>query len=129
VAAGLGEDELEEVAAAAESEFVTAFVDAFPEAKRNSTASTGSLPVLVLAFDGDRPFNYASAFQKPIDETVEKAPAGEVAARRLLAHHDFVRARRTDLSAVRALTYDLAVHAVLQELGIKDVTSVEGLTA
>ncbi|GAA2344986.1 type I-E CRISPR-associated protein Cas7/Cse4/CasC [Streptomyces kunmingensis] len=128
-AAGFGEDELAEVAAGAEAEFVTAFVDAFPEAKRNSTASTGSLPVLVLAFDGDRPFNYASAFQKAIDESVEKAPAGEVAARRLLAHHDFVRARRTDLSAVRALTYDLVVHGVLQELGIKDVTSVEGLTA
>ncbi|MFD0332341.1 type I-E CRISPR-associated protein Cas7/Cse4/CasC [Streptomyces erythrogriseus] len=67
-AAGMSIEEAEEASVAAEEEFVNAFVDAFPEAKRNSTASTGSLPALVLAFEGDRPYNYAAAFQTPIDE-------------------------------------------------------------
>lgn len=128
-AAGMSEQDAETAAVAAESEFVSAFVNAFPQAKKNSTASTGALPALVLAFDGDRPFNYASAFQRPIDEAAEGAPAGELAVRRLLAHHDFVRTRRDDITAARVLTYEPAVHAVLQELGVKDVSSVEGLTA
>lgn len=128
-AAGMSAQEADEAAIAAESEFVSAFVNAFPQAKKNSTASTGALPALVLAFDGDRPFNYASAFQRPVDELADGGPAGELAARRLLAHHEFVRNRRDDITAGKVLTYEPAVHAVLQELGIKDVASVEGLTA
>ncbi|MGW9430066.1 type I-E CRISPR-associated protein Cas7/Cse4/CasC [Streptomyces decoyicus] len=126
-AAGMSEQEAEAAAVAAEAEFVSAFVNAFPQAKKNSTASTGSLPALVLAFDGDRPFNYAAAFQRPIDEVAEGGPAGELAVRRLLAHHNFVRRRRDDISAGRVLTYEPAIHAVLQELGVKDVESVEEL--
>ncbi|MEU7576768.1 type I-E CRISPR-associated protein Cas7/Cse4/CasC [Streptomyces sp. NPDC041068] len=128
-AAGMPDQDTESAAVAAEAEFVSAFVDAFPQAKKNSTASTGSLPALVLAFDGDRPFNYAAAFQRPIDEVAEGGPAGELAVRRLLSHHHFVRQRRTDISAGRVLTYDPTIHAVLQELGIKDVDSVDGLTS
>ncbi|MER5386362.1 type I-E CRISPR-associated protein Cas7/Cse4/CasC [Streptomyces sp. NPDC002688] len=51
-AAGMTPAEAAEAATAAEQEFVTAFVEAFSEAKKNSTASTGSLPALVLAFEG-----------------------------------------------------------------------------
>ncbi|MET8965220.1 type I-E CRISPR-associated protein Cas7/Cse4/CasC [Streptomyces sp. NPDC004074] len=128
-AAGMPEQDAESAAVAAEAEFVHAFVNAFPQAKKNSTASTGALPALVLAFDGDRPFNYAAAFQKPIDEIADGGPASELAVRRLLAHHDFVCRRRDDITAGRVLTYEPAIHAVLQELGVKDVESVEELTA
>lgn len=128
-AAGMPEPDAESAAVAAEAEFVSSFVNAFPEAKKNSTASTGVLPALVLAFDGDRPFHYAAAFQRPIDEVADGGPAGELAVRRLLAHHNFVCQRRDDITAGRILTYEPAIHAVLQDLGIKDVESVEELTA
>lgn len=127
-AAGMSEQDAESAAVAAEAEFVSAFVNAFPEAKKNSTASTGALPALVLAFDGDRPFNYAAAFQRPIDELADGGPAGELAVRRLLSHHDFVCRRRDDITPGRVLTYEPAIHTVLQELGVKDVESVEELT-
>ncbi|MGC0421111.1 type I-E CRISPR-associated protein Cas7/Cse4/CasC [Embleya sp. AB8] len=132
--AGMTEAEAESAAVAAEAEFVTAFVDAFPEAKKNSTASTGTLPSLVLAFEGDRPFNYAAAFQKPIDEAAD-GPAGEVAVRRLMAHHRFVTQRRSDIDGGRVLTYDPDVHALLNELAAtdalfaKEAVSVEELIA
>ncbi|MGW1267398.1 type I-E CRISPR-associated protein Cas7/Cse4/CasC [Streptomyces sp. NPDC002491] len=127
-AAGMSEADAESAAVAAEAEFVSSFVNAFPEAKKNSTASTGVLPALVLAFDGDRPFNYAAAFQRPIDEVADGGPAGELAVRRLLAHHDFVCRRRNDIRAGRVLTYEPSIHAILQELSVKDVESVEELT-
>ncbi|MFI8105435.1 type I-E CRISPR-associated protein Cas7/Cse4/CasC [Streptomyces sp. NPDC086023] len=135
-AAGMTAVEADEAAAAAETEFVNAFVDAFPEAKRNSTASTGSLPALVLAFEGERPYNYAAAFQRPIDENpLEKGgegPAGPAAVRRLLAHHAFVSDRRPDIRSGRVLTYDPEIDVLLGELktrGATPVTSVGGLTA
>ncbi|WP_030303917.1 type I-E CRISPR-associated protein Cas7/Cse4/CasC [Streptomyces katrae] len=133
-AAGMAADDVEPTAVAAEAEFVNAFVDAFPEAKRNSTASTGTLPGLVLAFDGDRPFNYAGAFQRPIDELTD-GPAGAAAVRRLLEHHRFVTQRRTDIRPGNVLTYDLDINAVLEELkaegklDAKEVVTVEELTA
>lgn len=133
-AAGMTEADAEVAAAAAEEEFVTAFVDAFPEAKRNSTASTGSLPGLVLAFDGARPFNYAGAFQRPIDELTD-GPAGAASVRRLLEHHRFVTQRRADIRPGNVLAYDLDVHAVLQDLkaekklDAQEVVTIEELTA
>jgi CRISPR system Cascade subunit CasC len=118
-AAGMPESEAEEVAADAEKEFVNAFVEAFPEAKKNSTASTGSLPALILAFEGERPYNYAAAFQLPVDEAPVDAggegPAGPAAVRRLLRHHAFVSKRREDLRTTRVLTYDPQIDAVLGE--------------
>ncbi|MFB7913495.1 type I-E CRISPR-associated protein Cas7/Cse4/CasC [Streptomyces sp. NPDC056061] len=135
-AAGMTEDEAAEAAVAAEKEFVNAFVEAFPEAKKNSTASTGSLPALVLAFEGARPYNYAAAFQLPIDENPVAAggegPAGPAAVRRLLAHHAFVSDRRSDLRAARVLTYDPQIDAVLREsghAGVEAVTEIEELTS
>ncbi|GLX41176.1 type I-E CRISPR-associated protein Cas7/Cse4/CasC [Streptomyces roseochromogenus] len=140
-AAGMSEEEAERASVAAEAEFVNAFVDAFPEAKRNSTASTGSLPALVLAFEGERPYNYAAAFQKPVDESpVDRTgkgnggegPAGPAAVRRLLAHHVFVSDRRPDIRTGRILTYDPQIDVLLKELdalGATPVTSIEGLTA
>ncbi|MCM1950959.1 type I-E CRISPR-associated protein Cas7/Cse4/CasC [Streptomyces sp. G2] len=134
--AGMTEEEAEEASVAAEAEFVTAFVDAFPEAKKNSTASTGSLPALVLAFEGERPYNYAAAFQNPIDENPVggggEGPAGPAAVRRLLKHHAFVSGRRPDIKAGRVLTYDPQIDELLDTL--KDtsalaVTSAEELTA
>ncbi|MFJ9646395.1 type I-E CRISPR-associated protein Cas7/Cse4/CasC [Streptomyces sp. NPDC101206] len=133
-AAGMTREKAEEAAVAAEAEFVNSFVDAFPEAKRNSTASTGTLPALVLAFDGDRPFNYAGAFQQPIDELTD-GPAGAAAVRRLLRHHRFVTQRRPDIRPGNVLTYDPDINAVLEELKDKgqldarEVPSLEELTA
>ncbi|MFB7513052.1 type I-E CRISPR-associated protein Cas7/Cse4/CasC [Streptomyces sp. NPDC056144] len=135
-AAGMTAAEAEEASVAAETEFVTAFVDAFPEAKKNSTASTGSLPALVLAFEGERPYNYAAAFQSPIDENpVDKdgeGPAGPAAVRRLLKHHAFVSLRRPDIRHGRVLTYDPQIDELLgglREIGAEPVTSAEELTA
>lgn len=127
-AAGMAEDEAEQAGSEAEREFVNSFVEAFPEAKKNSTASTGSLPALVLAFEGERPYNYASAFQRAVDEGPVQAggegPAGPAAVRRLLRHHTFVSARREDLRAAKVLTYDPEIDVLLGELGLPDSVSV-----
>ncbi|MFD8978476.1 type I-E CRISPR-associated protein Cas7/Cse4/CasC [Streptomyces sp. NPDC059564] len=135
-AAGMTVEEAEEASVAAESEFVNAFVDAFPEAKKNSTASTGSLPALVLAFEGERPYNYAAAFQSPVDENpLDKGgegPAGPAAVKRLLKHHAFVSKRRPDIKSGRVLTYDPQIDELLGTLkaaGAVPVTSAEELTA
>ncbi|MFF9691270.1 type I-E CRISPR-associated protein Cas7/Cse4/CasC [Streptomyces sp. NPDC014623] len=135
-AAGMTVQEAEEASVAAEAEFVTAFVDAFPEAKKNSTASTGSLPALVLAFEGERPYNYATAFQAPIDENpLDKngeGPAGPAAVRRLLKHHAFVSRRRPDIQSARVLTYDPQIDELLgtlQDTGAETVASPGELTA
>ncbi|WP_405005560.1 type I-E CRISPR-associated protein Cas7/Cse4/CasC [Kitasatospora purpeofusca] len=134
--AGMEAAEAEEAATAAEEEFVHAFVEAFPEAKKNSTASTGSLPALVLAFEGERPYNYSAAFQNPVDENPEsdggEGPAGQAAVRRLIRHHLFVSKRREDLRSARVLTYAPEIADLLDaaELtGVVDVVdSVKGLT-
>ncbi|WP_098009238.1 type I-E CRISPR-associated protein Cas7/Cse4/CasC [Streptomyces sp. sk226] len=135
-AAGMTESEAAEAAVAAEREFVLGFVEAFPEAKKNSTASTGSLPGLVLAFEAERPYNYAAAFQKPIDEDPEdrggEGPAGLAGVKRLLRHHAFVGKRRPDIVRARLLTYDPQVDALLDEScppGTVPVDTVEGLTS
>lgn len=135
-AAGMTAQEAEEASVAAEAEFVTAFVDAFPEAKKNSTASTGSLPALVLAFEGGRPYNYAAAFQAPIDENpLDKdgeGPAGPAAVKRLLKHHAFVSRRRPDIQASRVLTYDPQIDELLgtlKDTGAVSVASPVELTA
>ncbi|MEW2133189.1 type I-E CRISPR-associated protein Cas7/Cse4/CasC [Streptomyces sp. NPDC005435] len=135
-AAGMTAEEAEEASVAAETEFVTAFVEAFPDAKKNSTASTGSLPALVLAFEGERPYNYAAAFQSPIDENPEdkdgEGPAGPAAVKRLLKHHAFVSRRRTDIRAGRVLTYDPRIDELvrtLEDAGVEPVDSPAGLTA
>ncbi|MEU9917833.1 type I-E CRISPR-associated protein Cas7/Cse4/CasC [Streptomyces sp. NPDC051001] len=126
-AAGMDQAEAETAASEAEKEFVNAFVEAFPEAKKNSTASTGSLPALVLAFEGERPYNYASAFQRPIDEGPLTAggegPAGPAAVRRLLRHHTFVSRRRDDLRTARLLTYDPEIDTLLAELELPESLS------
>ncbi|MFJ1680150.1 type I-E CRISPR-associated protein Cas7/Cse4/CasC [Streptomyces sp. NPDC088251] len=127
-AAGMDEVEAKQAASEAEKEFVNSFVEAFPEAKKNSTASTGSLPALVLAFEGERPYNYASAFQKAVDEgpssTGGEGPAGPAAVRRLLRHHTFVSRRRDDLRTARVLTYDPEIDLLLSELGLPESLSV-----
>ncbi|MEV6685107.1 type I-E CRISPR-associated protein Cas7/Cse4/CasC [Streptomyces sp. NPDC051130] len=146
-AAGMTAQEAEDASAAAEAEFVNAFVEAFPEAKKNSTASTGSLPALVLAFEGERPYNYASAFQSPIDENPPheesegttgkgrkggEGPAGPAAVKRLLNHHAFVARRRKDITSARVLTYDPQIDGLLNKLedhGATVVESIEELTA
>ena len=129
-AAGMEENEAETVANEAEKEFVNSFVEAFPEAKKNSTASTGSLPALVLAFEGERPYNYASAFQRAVDEGPASAggegPAGPAAVRRLLRHHAFVSRRRGDLRTARVLTYDPDIDTLFKELELpQSLTIVE----
>ncbi|MFD7897151.1 type I-E CRISPR-associated protein Cas7/Cse4/CasC [Streptomyces sp. NPDC059743] len=127
-AAGMDEEGAETAASEAEEEFVNSFVEAFPEAKKNSTASTGSLPALVLAFEGERPYNYASAFQRPVDEGPVSAggegPAGPAAVRRLLRHHTFVSRRREDLLTARVLTYDPEIDRLLGELSLSESLTV-----
>ncbi|GAB2774328.1 type I-E CRISPR-associated protein Cas7/Cse4/CasC [Streptomyces daliensis] len=130
-AAGMTEAEAAEAAVAAEQEFVNAFVEAFPEAKKNSTASTGSLPVLVLAFEGERPYSYAGAFQRPVDEDPNsengEGPAGPAGVRRLLRHHAFVSERRPDIRTACLLTYDPQIDALLDGLDALDVARVDAI--
>lgn len=112
---GMPADKIEAAAHAAEREFVDAFVNAVPGAKRNTTASTGTLPKLVLAFEGARPFNYAAIFETPVDETTDGA-ASLAAARRLLRHHRLITRKRPDITPGHVLTYDLDIEDLLREL-------------
>lgn len=111
-AAGMALDRIEDAARAAEHEFVEAFIDAVPQAKKNTTASTGYLPKLVLAFDGARAFNYAGAFERAIDEQAE-GPGSVAAAHRLLDQHTLITRKRSDINAGRVLTYDLEIQKIL----------------
>ncbi|MFD8711998.1 type I-E CRISPR-associated protein Cas7/Cse4/CasC [Streptomyces anulatus] len=133
LAAGMKPDEAETAAAAAEREFIEAFTNAVPHAKKNTTASTGVLPKLVLSFTGARPFNYAGAFERPIDETTD-GPASIAAAERLLKQHALVLRKRKDISPASFLTYDLDVqelldtHAAAGTLPGTEATTLEELT-
>ncbi|MER7770446.1 type I-E CRISPR-associated protein Cas7/Cse4/CasC [Kitasatospora sp. NPDC096140] len=132
-AAGMTAERIEAAAAAAELEVVDAFVNSQPRAKTNTTASTGSLPKLVMAFDGKRPFNYGLAFENAVFEETD-GPASLAATRRLLAQHALVLRKRDDISPARLLTYDLAVERLLGEETANDrlpgveVDTVEELT-
>jgi CRISPR system Cascade subunit CasC len=112
---GMAPEKVDGAVRAAERAFVDAFVNAMPAAKRNSTAATGTLPKLVLAFDGKRPFNYAGVFERSVDEQSD-GPASTVAARRLMAHHELVTRKRSDIAPGHVLTYDVDIEAVLGEL-------------
>lgn len=112
---GMAPEGVEAAARAAEQEFVDAFVNAVPAAKKNTTASTGALPKFVLAFDGKRPFNYAGVFERPINEETD-GPASLHAVRRLLAQHRLVTRKRADIAAGCLLTYDLDVEKLVAEL-------------
>lgn len=131
---GMTSDAAEIAAQAAEQEFVEAFVNAVPAAKKNSTASTGNLPKVVLAFDGQRPFNYAGAFERPVDESRDGS-ASLISAQRLLEQHRLVTRKRSDISAGRVLTYDLDIENLLAQmhdagtLTPTAVDTVEELTA
>ncbi|WP_454130962.1 type I-E CRISPR-associated protein Cas7/Cse4/CasC [Kitasatospora aureofaciens] len=115
MAGGMSAEKADEAAVAAERQFVEAFIDAMPAAKKNTTASTGSLPKLVLAFDGKRPFNYSAVFEDPIDEQASGG-ASRAAAERLLKHHRLVTRKRSDIAGGRVLTYDLGIQDLLDEL-------------
>ncbi|MFF3516588.1 type I-E CRISPR-associated protein Cas7/Cse4/CasC [Streptomyces sp. NPDC002573] len=131
---GMTEDEAETAAQAAEAEFIQAFVDAVPRAKANSTASTGTLPNLVLAHEGARPYFYAAAFQSHIDETSD-GPAALAGAKRLLDHHRLITTKRTDATPGRILTYDLDIQELIDQLTAdgtlpaSEATTLEELTA
>ncbi|MGW2426372.1 type I-E CRISPR-associated protein Cas7/Cse4/CasC [Streptomyces sp. NPDC001709] len=133
-ASGMTADEAETAAQAAEAEFIQAFVDAVPRAKANSTASTGSLPNLVLAHEGARPYFYAGAFQRHIDETSD-GPAALAGAKRLLDHHRLITTKRTDATPGRVLTYDLDIQELIDQLTADgtlpaaEATTLEQLTA
>ncbi|MFI0908762.1 type I-E CRISPR-associated protein Cas7/Cse4/CasC [Streptomyces sioyaensis] len=114
-AAGMAPETCETAAQAAEKELIDAFVNAMPQAKRNSTASTGALPSITLVFDGKRPFNYSGAFCKAIDEKVD-GTATIAAAKRLLAHHRLITSRRDDANPGRILSYDLDIDELIDEL-------------
>ncbi|MFJ6620787.1 type I-E CRISPR-associated protein Cas7/Cse4/CasC [Kitasatospora sp. NPDC091335] len=134
MAGGLSAEKADEAAVAAERQFVEAFVDAMPAAKKNTTASTGSLPKLVLAFDGKRPFNYSAVFEDPIDEQADGG-ASLAAATRLLKHHRLVTRKRSDIAGGRVLTYDLGIQDLLDELAAQgalaaaEADTAEELTA
>lgn len=118
-AGGMPPEKVDQAAGAAERQFVEAFVDAMPHAKKNTTASTGSLPKLVLAFEGARPFNYSAVYESPIDERRDGGAALS-AARRLLAHHRLVTRKRGDIDGGRVLTYDLGIQELLTELAAQE---------
>ncbi|MEV6973737.1 type I-E CRISPR-associated protein Cas7/Cse4/CasC [Kitasatospora sp. NPDC093806] len=132
-ASGMAAAEVEAAAVAAEREVVDAFVNSQPRAKTNTTASAGSLPKLVMAFDGKRPFNYGLAFETAIFEE-DEGPASLQATRRLLAQHALVTRKRDDITPARLLTYDLAVERLLAEAAAagtlpgSEVDTVEELT-
>ncbi|TKS96229.1 type I-E CRISPR-associated protein Cas7/Cse4/CasC [Streptomyces lasalocidi] len=133
-ASGMTQQEAETAAQAAEAEFVHAFVDAVPRAKANSTASTGTLPNLVLAHEGARPYFYAAAFQRHIDETSD-GPAALAGAKRLLDHHRLITTKRSDATPGRLLTYDLDIQELIDQLAADgnlpatEATTLEQLTA
>ncbi|MFF2143690.1 type I-E CRISPR-associated protein Cas7/Cse4/CasC [Kitasatospora sp. NPDC058190] len=128
MAGGMSAEDADEAAVAAERQFVEAFIDAMPAAKKNTTASTGSLPKLVLAFDGKRPFNYSAVFEEPIDE--QAGGGASLAAERLLKHHRLVTRKRSDIAAGRVLTYDLGVQDLLDRLAAEGtLVSAEADTA
>ncbi|MFD7413164.1 type I-E CRISPR-associated protein Cas7/Cse4/CasC [Kitasatospora purpeofusca] len=132
-AAGMAVERIETAAEAAELEVIDAFVNSQPRAKTNTTASTGSLPKLVMAFDGKRPFNYGLAFESAISEEAD-GPASIEATRRLLAQHALVTRKRDDITPARILTYDLTVERLLAEesrngtLPGTEVNTIEELT-
>ncbi|WP_416875670.1 type I-E CRISPR-associated protein Cas7/Cse4/CasC [Kitasatospora sp. SC0581] len=134
MAGGMSAEDADRAATAAERQFVEAFIDAMPAAKKNTTASTGSLPKLVLAFDGKRPFNYSAVFEEPIDEQADGA-ASRAAAERLLKHHRLVTRKRSDITGGHVLTYDLGIQDLLDELSAggalaaAEADSTEELTA
>ncbi|MDQ0990762.1 type I-E CRISPR-associated protein Cas7/Cse4/CasC [Streptomyces sp. V3I7] len=133
-AAGMTEDQADLAAQAAEAEFIQAFVDAVPRAKANSTASTGTLPNLVLAHEGARPYFYAAAFQTQIDEASD-GPAALAGAKRLLDHHRLITTKRSDATPGRLLTYDLDIQNLIDQLTAdgtlpaSEVATLEELTA
>ncbi|MFF7415425.1 type I-E CRISPR-associated protein Cas7/Cse4/CasC [Streptomyces lydicus] len=117
LAASTGWDaqEVEAAANAAEAAFIDAFCNAVPAAKANTTAASGTLPNLLLAFSSNRPHNYASCFEKAI-ETAPGGPAASLqAVRRLLAQHHMI-IRKCGIEPGRVLSYDLDTEAVLDEL-------------
>ncbi|MFE5492990.1 type I-E CRISPR-associated protein Cas7/Cse4/CasC [Streptomyces virginiae] len=113
LAAGMKPETVAQRATEAETEFIEAFVEAVPRAKKNSTASTGTLPKLVLAFEGDRPFNYAGVFEKSIDETDPEPSV--TAATRLLDQHALVLRKRGGISEARVFTFDLDVQQLIDD--------------
>jgi len=111
---GLKPEQAETAARAAEQEFIEAFVNAVPAAKKNSTASTGNLPKLILVFDGMRPFNYAGVFERAIDER-SGTSASFQASQRLLDQHRLVTTKRSDIEPGKVLTYDLDIEQMLTD--------------
>jgi CRISPR system Cascade subunit CasC len=131
---GMKPDQVQAAAEAAELEFVEAFANAIPQAKKNTTAATGVLPKLVMAFTGARPFNYAGIFEKPIAEETDGV-ASVAAADRLLNQHALVLRKRTDISPAQVLTYDLDVQELIDSrtaagtLPGVEANSIEELTS
>ncbi|MFI5800234.1 type I-E CRISPR-associated protein Cas7/Cse4/CasC [Streptomyces sp. NPDC051677] len=134
LASGMKPDQVQAAAEAAELEFVEAFTNAIPQAKKNTTAATGILPKIVMAFTGARPFNYAGIFEKPIAEETDGV-ASLAAADRLLNQHALVLRKRTDISPAQVLTYDLDVQELIDSrtaagtLPGAEANSIEELTS
>ncbi|WP_245883119.1 type I-E CRISPR-associated protein Cas7/Cse4/CasC [Streptomyces hyaluromycini] len=134
LASGMKPDQVQAAAEAAELEFVEGFTNAIPQAKKNTTAATGVLPKLVMAFTGARPFNYAGIFEKPIAEEID-GMVSVAAADRLLNQHALVLRKRTDISPAQVLTYDLDVQELIDSrtaagtLPGVEANSIEELTS
>ncbi|MEW1637487.1 type I-E CRISPR-associated protein Cas7/Cse4/CasC [Streptomyces sp. NPDC093801] len=110
---GMNPEDVERAARDAELAFVNAFVNAVPSAKKNTTAAPGTLPKLVLAHGGPRPYNYAAVFEKSIHR--EEGVPSLIAAQRLLKHHAMItKKQRVEPGAV--LSYDIATIEFLDSL-------------
>ncbi|MDX3540590.1 type I-E CRISPR-associated protein Cas7/Cse4/CasC [Streptomyces sp. MB09-01] len=112
---GMSPEDAERAAQDAELALVTAFVNAVPSAKKNTTAAPGTLPKLVLAHVGPRPYNYAAVFEKAIHRH-EGVPS-LIAAERLLEHHAMIT-RKQHVDPGTVLSYDIATTKYLD--GLRD---------
>ncbi|MFJ3841870.1 type I-E CRISPR-associated protein Cas7/Cse4/CasC [Streptomyces sp. NPDC090054] len=110
---GMSRENAERAAQDAELALVAAFVNAVPSAKKNTTAAPGTLPKLVLAHSGPRPYNYAAVFEKAIHRH-EGVPS-LIAAERLLEHHAMIT-RKHQVEAGAVLSYDIATINYLDAL-------------
>ncbi|MEO3862795.1 type I-E CRISPR-associated protein Cas7/Cse4/CasC [Acrocarpospora sp. B8E8] len=119
---GMDAAQADAAASAAEYAFVEAFCQAVPSAKKTSTGALGILPKLVLAVSGNRPVNYASAFEQPLTAVVGGDSVSLQAVRRLIRQHQLAARKLPGVSSGMVLTYDIDIADLLHKLRTDDAT-------
>ncbi|WP_433515378.1 type I-E CRISPR-associated protein Cas7/Cse4/CasC [Nonomuraea sp. CA-143628] len=121
---GMDASQVDAAANAAERAFVEAFSHAVPPAKKTSTGALGVLPKLVLAVSGNRPVNYAAAFEQPLTAAAGGDPVSIQAVRRLIRQHQLAARKLPGISRGIVLTYDIDVADLLQKFRSDDAAGV-----